>query len=242
MQAYAPSTWPRNDSPHLIARFEAFIAAAEFPCVGAKSALARGQMHFLIEDDMTLGPRQETLAALQQFSSSYSATSPLFQSVVLLFCRAPVLPRAELPRAGLTEATSPEVAFESQLCAYLQRLHDADVQRHAWDPHVSKDAESANFSFSVGGRGYYVVGLHPDASRAARRFSHPALVFNLHDQFERLRERGTYGTLRDAIVARDIALEGDRNPMLKQFGTVSEARQYSGRVVEDSWTCPFHAR
>lgn len=232
MQARAPTLWPGNDDPQLIARFEAFIAAAKFPCVGAKSALARGQMHFLIEDEMTLGPRPETLAALQQFSRSYTADAPLFQSVVVLFRR-------------MSESNGPgsrERAFESRLWAYLQRLHDADAARHGWDPRVSRDVASANFSFSVGGRGYYVVGLHPDASRVARRFSHPALVFNLHDQFERLRARGTYGRLRDAIVARDIALEGDGNPMLKQFGTVSEARQYSGRAVADDWVCPFHAR
>lgn len=227
MQACAHSTFPRNDASELAARFEAFIAAADFPCVGAKSALSRGQMSFLIEDSMTQGPRAETLYALQQFSRDYDGDSPLFQSIVVVFRQT---------------SLSSESEFESQLWSYLQRLHNADSARYSWDPRVSKDPESAQFSFSIGGRGYYVVGLHPGASRVARRFSHPALVFNLHDQFERLRERGTYGSLRDAITARDVALEGDRNPMLKQFGALSEARQYSGRAVEDDWTCPFHAR
>jgi len=85
-----------------------------------------------------------------------------------------------------------------------------------------------------------VVGLHPRASRRARRFAAPALVFNLHDQFERLRADGRYETLRRTILARDLAFSGSLNPMLARFGEVSEARQYSGRAVEPGWSCPFH--
>jgi FPC/CPF motif-containing protein YcgG len=28
--------------------------------------------------------------------------------------------------------------------------------------------------------------------------------------------------------------------MLAQHGTISEARQYSGRPVDENWKCPFH--
>jgi hypothetical protein len=28
--------------------------------------------------------------------------------------------------------------------------------------------------------------------------------------------------------------------MLARHGELSEARQYSGRVVEEGWRCPFH--
>jgi len=121
-------------------------------------------------------------------------------------------------------------------------MHYADDIHHYWDPRVSNDPTSAGFSFSVGGRGYYVVGLHPRASRTARRFIRPVLVFNLHDQFERLRSDGKYLTIRDTIIKRDTQLEGTPNPMLQAFGNSSEAAQYSGREVDDQWTCPFHAR
>jgi hypothetical protein len=84
--------------------------------------------------------------------------------------------------------------------------------------------------------------LHPGASRPARRFVRPALVFNLHDQFEQLRAQGRYEKLRASIVERDIALAGAPNPMLARHGSISEARQYSGRMVEQDWTCPFSGR
>lgn len=211
----------------LIGRFEAFIAAESFPCVGAKSALSRGQIIYRIENTLRGGPAASTVAALQQFSHEYDRDSPLFQSVVVLF-RQP--------------GTLTEDAFESVLWQYLDSMHHADAVHHEWDPRVSKDPKSADFSFSVGGRGYYVVGLHPGASRTARRFVRPALVFNLHDQFERLRSDGKYLPIRDTIIKRDTQLEGTPNPMLKPFGAGSEARQYSGRAVDDQWTCPFHAR
>lgn len=228
--ARSPATTYSDDAcpdRALIRRFEQFIAANAFPCVGAKSALSRGQIVYQIENDLRCGPAASTVAWLQRFSQAYDQDSTLFRSAVVLF-RQP---------GSLTEQ-----AFETLLWHYLQAMHDADTVHHDWDPRVSKDPQSSDFSFSVGGRGYYVVGLHPGASRSARRFVRPALVFNLHDQFERLRSDGKYGPIRDTIIERDTRLEGTRNPMLKPFGSSSEARQYSGRAVDEQWTCPFHAR
>ena len=65
------------------------------------------------------------------------------------------------------------------------------------------------------------------------------MVFNLHDQFEKLREGGRYERMRDAILERDRQLAGNINPMLARHGESSEARQYSGRMVGDDWKCPF---
>jgi len=68
------------------------------------------------------------------------------------------------------------------------------------------------------------------------------LVFNLHDQFEQLREAGRYEKLRESILDRDEKLAGSMNPMLARHGASSEARQYSGRAVEPGWQCPFSGR
>jgi FPC/CPF motif-containing protein YcgG len=95
---------------------------------------------------------------------------------------------------------------------------------------------------SLGGRAFYVIGLHPGARRRARRFRASAMVFNLHSQFETLREDGRYDRLRAAITERDIAYSGSPNPMMAIHGAASEARQYSGRVVDAAWRCPFSAR
>ena len=127
-----------------------------------------------------------------------------------------------------SEAWTPGV----KLCTRLARLNlYADC--------VSADPEDPHFSLSFGGEAFFVVGLHPRASRAARRFPRPTLVFNLHDQFERLRVEGRYERMRERIIERDVALAGSANPMLARHGEASEARQYSGRLVDEDWQCPF---
>jgi FPC/CPF motif-containing protein YcgG len=133
-----------------------------------------------------------------------------------------------------------EISFERALWRQLQRLHEVDPARGAWDPTVSADPESPEFSFSFGGRALFVVGMHPASSRLARRFSWPTLVFNPRSQFERLRAEGRFERLRAMVRERDIALQGTLNPNLADFGEASEARQYSGRATEAEWRCPFH--
>lgn len=211
----------------LVERFAEFVGSKRFPCVGAKSALNRNQIRYTVEQDLRCGPSRRTLSELQLFGRKYSQDAPLFQSFVVLF-RGP--------------RSNDEREFERYLWRYLQRLHDMDRVHFDWDASVASNPSDVNFSFSIGGKAYYVVGLHPGASRSARRFSRPALVFNLHDQFERLRAEGRYEDIRDTIVKRDVKIQGSRNPMLKQFGTSSEARQYSGRSVDEHWKCPFHAK
>jgi len=221
---------PCNDSAHPLAeRFRAFVKSTEFPCVGAKSALSRDRMRFVVSKDIgSAWDDLRILPNLHDLAASYRAEPELFQSLVVLF---------EQDR-DLNES-----AFETNLWARLQSLTDKDewLGQEA-DPRVSHDPDDPHFSLSFGGEAFFVVGLHPQASRPARRFERPALVFNLHDQFEQLRVQGRYQKLRDSIIARDVALAGEANPMLAQHGTVSEARQYSGRLVDPEWRCPFRGR
>lgn len=133
-----------------------------------------------------------------------------------------------------------ETEFEQHLWARAQSLSDKD----AWvgyrpDPSVSADPDDPHFSLSFAGEAFFVVGLHPNASRPARRFATPAMVFNLHNQFEVLRQQQRYEKLRSSILQRDLLLAGSENPMLARHGELSEARQYSGRVVGEDWKCPF---
>lgn len=209
----------------LIERFEAHIKHKAFPCVGAKSALSRGQIHTFVAGHIRC-PRDDGAIhdALCDFVQAYRAHPGPFQTFAVLF-----------PTAGVLS----EEAFECALWQRLKGLRQVDTGKGcAYDGHVSGDIEDARFSLSFGGEAFFVVGLHPGASRPARRFEAPVLVFNAHDQFERLRADGRYETLRDAIIARDVALAGSPNPMLARHGEMSEARQYSGREVRGDWRCP----
>src|SRR5690606_29128153 len=93
-----------------------------------------------------------------------------------------------------------EVRFEELLWKQLNLLNEIDER--PWDKTVKSDPEDPNFSFSFGGTAFYIIGLHPGSSRKARQFKYPALVFNLHNQFEILREEGKYQKMRDLIRER----------------------------------------
>lgn len=219
-----------NDSDHPIAeRFRSFVGDEAFPCVGAKAALNRDGMRFVVARDFRSGwDDLRILPTLMELARDYRRDPVPFQSLVVLFEQG---------------APEDEAQFEDGLWARLQSLSDKDT----WlgqqpDPRVAHDPDDPHFAMSFGGEAFFVVGLHPHSSRPARRFDVPAMVFNLHDQFERLREQGRYSKLRSAILARDEQVAGSINPMLAEHGTVSAARQYSGRAVGADWRCPFSGR
>ena len=222
--------FPRDDRDHPSAQaFKAFIRNPPFPCVGAKSALSKDRMKIVVARDITSGwDDMRIYPALLAFAARYKRRPDLFQSFAVVF---------EGP------GDLGEEAFEQHLWARAQSLADKD----SWlgqplDRRVADDPDNPHFSLSFGGEAFFIVGLHPRASRPARRFASPVLVFNLHAQFERLRAEGRYETLRASILKRDEALAGSTNPMLARHGEMSEARQYSGRAVDEGWRCPFQAR
>ena len=106
--------------------------------------------------------------------------------------------------------------FEALLWEALQHLHDHDDA--PWADGVAADPDNPHFAFSVAGTAFFVVGLHPNASRVARRAPLPTLVFNLHAQFERMRADGRYQRMRDTIRRRDTELQGSLNPMVSDHG------------------------
>lgn len=225
-----PLELPSDDNDHPLAvAFQDFIRSQPFPCVGAKSALSKGQMKVVVARNITSGWDDPRLyPALLAFICRYRDKPDLFQSFAVVF---------EGPNA------IDEEAFERHLWDRVQSLSDKDAflgQRY--DSRVEADPDDPHFSLSFGGEAFFVVGMHPGASRPARRFTHPVLVFNLRAQFEQLRAEGRYEKLRAAILSRDEALAGSINPMLARHGDASEARQYSGRVVGADWVCPFQGR
>jgi FPC/CPF motif-containing protein YcgG len=205
----------------------ALVLSPRFSCVGGKAALGRGQYRMGLYEEMGSPGATAGLARdLFTFLGEQAEMEGPFTTFLAAFT-GPVV--------------AEEKEFERLLWQQLQALHDLDAPHHEWDPAVSSDPDDPHFSFSFAGRGFFVIGLHAASSRWARRFAWPTLVFNAHEQFEALRERGKFQPLQEAIRDREIALQGSLNPNVRDFGEASEARQYSGRAVGKRWKCPFHS-
>lgn len=207
--------------------FLAHVSDADFPCVGAKAAVNGNCYRFGFYAEMN-----EPLATgvLAHDLWEYARALPTFKTDYATFVASFAAPRE-----------TNEKTFEELLWAQLQSLHELDCEHYGWDSVVSSDPENADFSFSFAETAFFIVGLHPASSRLSRRFNWATLVFNAHAQFERLRESEKYERMQRTIRERDLRLQGSLNPNLSDFGEKSEARQYSGRAVEENWKCPFHA-
>lgn len=207
-------------------QFEEYVRDRAFPCVGAKSALSRGTLKTVVCRSIASGWDDVRIhRELLDWAREKGADPAVFKSIAFVFAQSP-----ELDEEG----------FEAAMWERIQSLSDKDVWLgQKYDQRVSSDPDDPHFSLSFGGEAFFVVGMHPRASRVARRTPWPVLVFNLHAQFETLREDGRYETIRAAILDRDEALAGSVNPMLARHGDESEAGQYSGRQVDADWKCPF---
>lgn len=210
------------------AAFRDRVVLQEFPCVGARAAFNSESYALTTYGDLAGGQTTTDLARdLFEFTRSEIRHASEYATFVAVF-------------SGPIAQT--EEQFERSLWDQLQRLNQADSEHFEWDRSARSDPTDPQFSFSFAGQALYVIGMHPNSSRLARQFPWPALVFNPHEQFERLRADGKWKRMQQTIRERDVALQGSVNPMLSDFGESTEARQYSGRAVEENWQAPFSAQ
>jgi len=216
----------QNPAETIDTQLRGFIGGPQFPCVGAKSACATGGFHVVTAGNIC---RDEDDAQIHRTIKAWGllhhGSAKGFFSLAVVFGKSRPLG---------------EIAFEQALWARLQALADIDAAcgEHL-DNSVSAQPDHADFALSLGGTAFFVVGLHPGSARRSRQFAYPAIIFNLHAQFVRLREQQLYDKMRRQIMRRDIALAGSANPMLANHGDRSAARQYSGRELGEDWVCPF---
>jgi len=202
-----------------------YLKQKEFPCIGAKAALAKQQVKCMVADNMAFpGDDEKILQFLYAFVEAYRKAQGMYHSAAIIFKH---------------HALCSEENFDELLWQRLQSIANLDAQHYAYDKRVNADPLSPHFSFSINEEAFYVIGLHPASSRPSRRFKYATLVFNPHEQFEQLRQSTKYEVMKQAVRKRDIALSGSVNPMLEDFGKSSEVYQYSGRKYDESWQCPL---
>ena len=144
----------------LTASLTGMVEHEEFPCLGARSVFRRENATIHVYDE--LAGETATRALLQDLSAFAQTvdTAGGFASFVAIF-------------RGPTEID--ERAFERLLWTQLHLLNADDDSE--WNDDVSSNPIDEHFAFSVAGTAFFVVGLHPGASRDARRtrLAHPGL-------------------------------------------------------------------
>ncbi|MBW8359646.1 MAG: YqcI/YcgG family protein [Weeksellaceae bacterium] len=209
----------------IIEQYLGHITNGSFPCIAAKAAVAKQQLQCLVVDHMACPKDDATiLQFLYDFVDQYRSSATLYHSAAVIF-KGP--------------ETSTEEDFDQLLWTRLQALYRLDAKNFNYDPRVASDPKSPDFSFSLKEEAFFVIGLHPNSSRPARRFKYPVMTFNPHAQFEQLRDMKKFENMQRVVRKRDLEQSGSVNPMLKDYGEVSEVYQYSGRHYDNQWECPL---
>lgn len=219
------STDQKSISEEIIRKnFRKFVIKNDHPCIMAQTVFK--QDLYEIHDYLNMNDedsQKQVIRDIRKYIDSYDFENNQFQTFIAVFSQ---------------DKFPDELSFERAMWTFLFNLKDNDPE--SWDEEVSNDVSSEKFSYSLCGKAFYIVGMHPQSSRNSRSAPYPALVFNLHNQFEKLREMGAYEQVRNRIRKRDKSLQGTINPMVRDFGKRSEAAQYSGRKVSKKWECPYH--
>lgn len=202
------------------------IMQKNFPCVAAVQSLAlkdyeivEGRCFGSGRDSASI--RQGILDFLETWKASRSTTSTLWITY---------------PKDSVTS----EDDFEKRFWDELSHLSSVELSKTDWAEGWSADPNDRNFTLCIGGFAFFVVGLHPHASRPGRKFPHPAIVMNVFDQFEDLEAKGQYVPMVQKNRERDVKFSGSVNPMAEKFGDGWEAIQFSGKTHDEAWKCPFH--
>lgn len=179
----------------------------------AKAVTQKGELCFNEYDFFDKALTESLLKKLYQFIDNFRKNPDKLSSFVLVF---------KDPNYNDFDF------FEKVFWEILESIDELDKLHHPHDNRVSSDPCEPNYSFSIKEEAFFILMLHPQSPRFARRYKYPTLVFNPHIQFEKLREKGKFKIIRDHIRSKDIDLQGFMNPMLSDHGEISEVFQYTG--------------
>lgn len=226
-----PASLPERDCPHeedINHEIRSFILQKNYPCVAAIQSVVRHDYVIGTYGQFGTGTHWHKLRTdLLNFLELQRSTQSRYMSFWAIFTASIHTPDNELD-------------FENKLWRELSLLSSEEERAADWGNINASDPNDPSFCFSLNGVQLFVVGLHPESSRFARRFSRPAMVFNAFSQFEVFEEEGTYAAMVKIIRQNDLRFQGSINPMVLAHGDDWEAIQYSGRENPESWKCPFN--
>ncbi|MGB8705869.1 MAG: guanitoxin biosynthesis heme-dependent pre-guanitoxin N-hydroxylase GntA, partial [Gillisia sp.] len=124
--------------------FQKFVLEQNHPCVMAQTVFTMDQVDLHVYENFgSKNTAAKILKDLKLYLKEYDFESNDFRTFLAVF---------------KDQKDFTEEQFEKLLWKQLEFLHEVDDA--PWDKRVSEDPEDKNFSFSLGGRAFYMVGLH----------------------------------------------------------------------------------
>ena len=118
-----------------------------YPCTGAVSAFSQNTYRFGLYPELACDRATSAVCHdLYEFCHEVPLIDDHFVTFVAMF-RGPDI--------------QSELHFEKLLWDQLQAMHMRDAAFFAWDKRVDPDPRSPRFSFSIGGRAMFIIGMHP---------------------------------------------------------------------------------
>jgi FPC/CPF motif-containing protein YcgG len=225
---------PMHDALHMpelteadcYSAISAFLGQKNYPCAPALHSFKRGDYLVGLYPD-EFGSAQSSLALFRDllfFREKQKSSGSPYMTFWAIF-------------DGYCDFSEEE--FERRFWREISAASSHQDAKASWDIRFSADPEDMKFCPSFGGEAFFIVGMHANSSRKARRFPYPAMVFNLYEQFDALAERGQYEAIVKLNRGRELQFQGDLNPMVLEHGEKWESIQFSGKKNQGSWKCPF---
>ena len=117
---------------------EVFLGDKRYPCAGAKSAMSQATIASRLATSMRCpADDAKIIESIYEFIAEWQANPQPFASLIVAFEK---------------DGYADEKSFENAMWSLLQRLHEIDRDNFEWDPTVSSDPDSPDFSFSSRGK------------------------------------------------------------------------------------------
>lgn len=204
---------------------EALVTQKEYPCVAAIKSYFNDEYEVGLYKDFGSGNSGKNLRQdLQGFLEKLKVSQSPYYTFWGIF-----------PDKKYVES---EEKFETDLWNELSHMTSEETKDLDWQGKTTNPNDK-NFGFHLFGENFFVVGLHPEASRKSRKFPWPTLIFNVFSQFQTLRDKSLYDPMVETNRKRDVKFQGDANPMALIHGDDWETIQFSGRKNSSQWKCPF---
>jgi len=215
----------QKKSKQISNEIKSLVSQKDYPCIAAMRSYTKDDYQVGMYGSFGTGQSWRTLRNdLLFFLKEQKKTSSIYLSFWAVF----------------EPQEMSEEEFEQALWNELSHLTSEEDKAFDWPQGAITDPQNPGFRFSLGGSEFFVVGLHSNSSRKARKFSRPTLIFNIFDQFDQLAKQGVYESMVNVNRKKDEKFQGNVNPMVAQHGEQWESIQFSGKENPNAWKCPFH--